>query len=78
MHTPATRPGERDRAVDLAVVGQGVDVVVGGDPLRVAEELSHLRGAVIEAILAKAGTCDIGRPAARAVKRGARASEFAA
>ena len=24
---------ERDRAVDLAVVGQRVDVVVGGDPL---------------------------------------------
>jgi len=34
--------GERDRSVDLPVVGQRVDVVVGRDPLRVAQELGDV------------------------------------
>jgi hypothetical protein len=42
---------ERDRAIVLAVVGERVDVVVGGDALRVAEQLSDLcerAGALVE------------------------------
>jgi len=32
--------GERDLLVDLAVVGERVDVVVGRDPFRVSEQLA--------------------------------------
>lgn len=46
LDSPALQEGsqacERDASVNLAVVGERVDVVVGGDPLRVAEELGDL------------------------------------
>jgi hypothetical protein len=34
--------GERDRTVHFAVVGERVDVVLGGDSLRVTQQLGHV------------------------------------